>query len=95
MIGPVTICDACARFRGANAQLVTTCDAYPDGIPDDIILLGYDHRRPYPGDAGLTFELDPRPAAADHLAEYAAFLARYPEAATTVTDTEAGVPPPS
>lgn len=41
-----------------------TCDAYPDGIPDDLRYsdLGtntppFDHRKPYPGDNGIRFEI--------------------------------------
>jgi len=59
-------CLDCARFIGAQRgptmdadgnekvpKLV--CDAFPDGIPDDIILGKNDHKRPYPGDNGLTY----------------------------------------
>ncbi|MDT9692493.1 hypothetical protein Q5762_30025 [Streptomyces sp. P9(2023)] len=31
--------------------------AFPDGIPGDISPGGFDHRRPYPGDGGVLFEL--------------------------------------
>ena len=33
-----------------------TCDAYPLGIPDEIITLEHDHRRPFPGDNDIQFE---------------------------------------
>jgi hypothetical protein len=85
------MCDACARFLGNDAK-GAICQAFPDGIPADIVLAGYDHRRPYPGDQGLLFELDERPEAGDHLAAYAAFLAQYPEAATEVTVTQPDIP---
>lgn len=32
-----------------------TCDAFPDGIPDNIIF-GFDHRKPYPEDQGIRYE---------------------------------------
>ena len=41
-----------------------SCDAFRDGIPDDLRFsdLGsnkppYDHRKPYPGDNGIRFEI--------------------------------------
>jgi len=46
------ICMACARVTG-----VAECQAFPEGIPDDIWLGGYDHRLPYPGDEGVLFAL--------------------------------------
>jgi hypothetical protein len=57
------ICMSCTRREPGG-----TCTAFPDGIPDDIWLGGYDHRQPYPGDEGVLYELDPGRAAA--LAEY-------------------------
>ena len=34
------------------------CYAFPTGIPSEIITGEYDHRNPYPGDAGITWRED-------------------------------------
>lgn len=34
----------------------TTCDAYPEGIPDGILLGYFNHTKPFPGDRGVTYE---------------------------------------
>jgi hypothetical protein len=44
------ICLACARFRKDG-----TCKAFPNGIPDDIVVFGRDHRTSVNGDNGITF----------------------------------------
>jgi len=38
------------------------CTAFPEGIPDPILLMDHDHRHPYQGDNGIRYE--PRDAAA-------------------------------
>lgn len=48
-------CPTCSRYRGLLA-----CDAFPDGIPQEILSGLVDHADPYPGDQGLRYqELDP------------------------------------
>lgn len=47
-----TQCVSCVRKRGA-----LTCDAFPSGIPDSILVFGADHRKPVEGDHGLQFKL--------------------------------------
>jgi hypothetical protein len=42
---------ACERWSNG------VCAAYPDGIPTEIIMNQWDHRRPKPGDHGLQFVL--------------------------------------
>lgn len=32
------------------------CDAYPLGIPEEILSLVVDHRKPYAGDGGIQYE---------------------------------------
>lgn len=52
-------CRACRRRTSA-----TTCEAYPQRIPDSMLFGGGDHRKPRPGDGGKRFELAPGPDAA-------------------------------
>jgi len=49
------ICYGCARFKADNLDGLT-CDAYPEGIPIEIITSEHDHRKPFPGDHGIQFE---------------------------------------
>lgn len=45
-------CAACSRkFSGAEG-----CEAFPDAIPDAILLNEFDHHHPFPGDQGLQFK---------------------------------------
>jgi hypothetical protein len=50
-------CLGCKHFH-SNTDLgePLTCDAFPGGIPDAILLNKHDHREPYPGDHGILFE---------------------------------------
>lgn len=50
-------CFACQRrLTGPDptteTPLALTCTAYPDGIPEEIGLLGADHREPFGGEKG-------------------------------------------
>lgn len=47
-------CLACTRFQ---RRPLTACAAFPDGIPEEILIWGADHRAPFPGDGGVRFEL--------------------------------------
>lgn len=44
-------CTECKHYRGE-----IECDAFPDGIPEEIITGKHDHREPYSGDDGIRFE---------------------------------------
>jgi hypothetical protein len=60
MIRVLPQCLTCAHFRsqldhGPDAP-EQACDAYPDRIPDPIWWNQVDHRQPYDGDQGITWE---------------------------------------
>lgn len=50
------LCKACARWHGPGPA-GAYCDSFPDGIPEDILPYGADHREPRGRE--LPFELDP------------------------------------
>lgn len=50
--GPRPICADCIH---AEPDL-SVCTAFPDGIPKEIENMVRDHRRPYAGDEGITFQ---------------------------------------
>ena len=46
-------CFNCKHFHNNRAM---TCAAFPDGIPEPILVAEHDHRKPYPGDHDIRFE---------------------------------------
>jgi len=48
----IPICFFCRRLHEGKGSI---CDAYPEGIPQEIISGKVDHTKPYKGDNGLTF----------------------------------------
>ena len=54
IMGPAPLCLKCVRFHEDNSGLFA-CDAFPEGIPDEIVLRGFNHNRPFPGDNGMRF----------------------------------------
>lgn len=54
----------CAFCKHAHqSEMITTCDAFPKGIPEQILQDGYNHRQPFTGDHGIRFEPIPEFAA--------------------------------
>ena len=53
MSTPFIKCLVCKRYK-VNRK----CDAFPDGIPDEIWNGNKEHIEPYMGDKGLRFEVD-------------------------------------
>jgi hypothetical protein len=75
----VPLCHACDRYQPATGGLVdddvpASCAAFPTGIPDTILIGGFDHRRPHDGDHGVRFAL--RPGAGAELTAYEVDRAR-------------------
>jgi hypothetical protein len=48
-------CDSCKHFR-RNVFDKISCDAFPEGIPEDILSGRHDHTKPYKGDRGILYE---------------------------------------
>jgi hypothetical protein len=47
----INLCLMCVHYRKDKK-----CEAFPDGIPHDIWVLKVLHKKPYPGDKGITFK---------------------------------------
>ena len=47
------VCMTCKHYRSSDYGL--TCDAFPRGIPDVVLLDGNPHTEPIPGDHGITY----------------------------------------
>jgi hypothetical protein len=73
--GPLPICASCVRYSpGLGEDLFdsrpASCAAFPDGIPDDVLLGGVDHREPVEGDRGVRYMPDRSTAGRRLLALY-------------------------
>lgn len=70
----IPICESCALL-GPGPDGGFACDAFPDGIPEDIYPGGFDHRQPYAGDGGVRWRLSSEDGAQARLRAYEASLA--------------------
>jgi hypothetical protein len=52
------ICRWCTQRNPVESGR-STCNAFPGGIPDEILFSKHDHRFPFPGDNGIVFTPDP------------------------------------
>lgn len=55
-VGPTPLCYSCAHYNGAKGGKFL-CDAFPRGIPFEIISWQADHRKPFEGDGGIRYAL--------------------------------------
>ena len=49
---PIFQCDLCKHYYNDSSG---SCDAFPEGTPDEIRMNEFDHTQPYPGDHGIRF----------------------------------------
>ena len=49
------LCATCKHFRD-DVEDENVCEAFPDGIPEEIITDEFDHREPHPDDNGIQYE---------------------------------------
>ena len=51
----ISLCNKCKHYKGLVDGWKMVCDAFPDGIPEEIFFGRNLHKEPYHGDHGITF----------------------------------------
>lgn len=55
--GEMSQCHCCIHYKESSSKDI--CDAFPKGIPQDILNNYICHTQPFPGDNGIQFEPKP------------------------------------
>lgn len=59
MRGKPHACDSCTHRRTQDTSGFTTCTAFPEGVPAEIMRGEHNHQTPFAGDHGIQWELKP------------------------------------
>lgn len=55
-----SLCDSCIHQGPIDGWTGNfPCNAFPSGVPGEIVDMEFDHRQPHPLDNGITYTMDP------------------------------------
>lgn len=49
-------CPLCVHYKWSVEFDMPTCAAFPEGLPEEIWMKGFDHRAEFEGDQGIRFQ---------------------------------------